>query len=66
MKLRPLGDITFDLEPLLCELVDSHKMQKGEIIALLAMYLDIHRPECIEVYEDGSNPVMRYGPKDLK
>lgn len=64
MRLRPLGSITDDLEPLLCEMVDKHFMQKGEILALINCYLDIHRPNCAEVYEDGSNPIYFYGSRD--
>jgi len=60
--LRPLGEITCDMEPLLQEMVEEHEMQKGEILALVAIYLDIHCPQSLEEYEDGSHPVLRYGP----
>lgn len=63
-KLRPLGDVTQDLEPLLFELVD-HDLQKGEILALVSAWIDIHSPSSIEVYtEDDSSPVFYYGHKE--
>lgn len=63
-KLRPLGQITDDLEPLICELIDQHKLQMHEVLALIHGYIQCHFPEAIEIYEDdGSNPVFRYGPK---
>lgn len=62
-KIRPMGQITSSLEKLLEELVDSHDLQKGEILALISVWCDIHRPGCKEVYLDGANPEFRYGPK---
>ena len=63
-KIRPLGRITEELEPILCELVERHELQKYEIIALISGYIDVHLPGCIEEYEDGSHPILRYGPID--
>lgn len=64
--MRKLGDITLDLEEILEEMVDSHDLQKGEILALVNVWVDIHRPDAVETYEDGSSPVFRYGPKEEK
>lgn len=63
--MRPLGDITLDMEELLEELVDDHDLQMGEVLALVKAWLEIHRPDCIEVYEDGTNPYYFYGDKDV-
>lgn len=63
-KIRPLGDITLDLEPLMEEMVLHHDMQAGEILNLIRGYLEIHLPSCFEEYTDGSRPVMYYGPKE--
>lgn len=38
-KLRPLGNITSDLEKLLEELVDEHDLQTGEILALIYYWI---------------------------
>lgn len=63
-KLRKLGDIMLDMEPLLEELVDSQDLQKGEILALIDWWVNIHRPEAIEQYMDGSNPIF-YADKEV-
>lgn len=65
-KLRPAGDITTDLEPLLEELTDTHGLQHGEILALIHSWLKIHRPDSIEHYTDGTFPELKYGPKEIK
>lgn len=61
-KLRKVGDILQDMEPLLLELVD-HELQWGEILALTHSYLMIHAPGMQEEYEDNTNPVYYYGVK---
>ena len=63
-KLRPLGEITSDLEPLLLELVDGHGCQWGEILNLVRGYLEIHCPEAQEKYNAGGSPVFFYGAKE--
>lgn len=62
-KLRPIGQVTDDLENLLCEMAINHELQMGEVLALVKAYLEIHLPDCIETYEDNTNPVYYYGPK---
>lgn len=63
-KIRPLGQVTQDLEPLLFEMTQDHDLQKGEVLALVAAWIDIHMPEAIEVYvADNSNPEYYYGPR---
>jgi hypothetical protein len=62
-KIRPMGQITQDIELLLEELVDLHELQVGEILYQIWAWLVIHRPDAIEEYvEDGSNPIF-YRPK---
>jgi hypothetical protein len=59
-KLRPLGEITSDMEPLIQEMVYEHSLQVHEIIGILVMYLRSHCPESIEEYEDGMSPQIDY------
>ena len=64
-KLRKLGDITSDLEPLILEMVEDHQLQIGEVMNLLYGYLVIHCPGAKEVYvKDGSSPIFYYGAKE--
>lgn len=67
-KLRPLGEIMFDLEKTLEELTDSegHDLQKYEVLSLVNGWLDVHAPHALEEYEDGSHPEFFYGPKGNK
>jgi hypothetical protein len=62
-KLRPFGEVTDDLEIILEEMVDEQEMQTGEILAQIFSWIQIHRPEAMEEYLDGTNPVFYYGPK---
>lgn len=62
--LRPLGDITGDLEPLMIEMAEQHNLQWGEILALVHSYLTVHLPDNQELYEDDTRPVYFYGAKD--
>ena len=64
MELRPLGDITGDLEPLILEMVEQHDMQFGEILNLVYGYLSVHCPGAREEYESGGSPTFYYGAKD--
>lgn len=63
-KLRPLGDVLLDLEPLLYELTSDHELQRGEVLALMKAWCDIHMSECIEQYQDDTEPVYYYGHKN--
>lgn len=63
-KLRPLGDITDDLEILLQEMVYKHKLQAHEIYGIISSYLEMHCPDAIEKFTDGTDPVRYYGHKD--
>lgn len=64
-KLRRLGDITADLEPLILEMVVDHDLQYHEILGIIFQYLEVHCPGAKEVYtKDGSSPVFYYGSKE--
>lgn len=63
-KLRRLGDITQDMEPLLQEMAVGHDLQVGEILNLIRGYLEIHNPDAVEQYNDGTKPVFFYGHRD--
>ena len=63
-KLRKMGDIMLDMEPLLLEMACDHEMQWYEILNMMRGYLEVHCPEGQEEYLDGSNPVFYYGPKE--
>jgi len=63
-KVRPLGDITLELEPLLLEMVSSHELQHGEILNIIRGYLEIHCPDAQEQYTDGTTPVFFYGHEE--
>ena len=59
--LRPFGKLTDDLEELLGEAAKEHDLQLGEILAWVKTYIEIHYPDAVEEYEDGSRPEYYYG-----
>ena len=62
-KLRPLGEVLLDLEPLLLEMVVQHDLQFGDVLNLVYGYLEVHCPGAKEEYDDdGKSPVFYYGP----
>ena len=61
-KLRKLGIVLLDMEPLLLELVE-HDLQHGDILNLIRGYLEVHTPEAREEYVEGGHPEFYYGPK---
>jgi hypothetical protein len=64
-KIRPLGVITSEMEPLLFEMTGPHQMQIHEIIGGILAWAEVHSPGSIEGYLDGSRPVL-YGHKSYK
>ena len=63
-QLRPLGDITLDMEKLLVEMTDQHELQWGEVLSLVYSWLSVHAPQAREEYTDGSgSPIFQYGPR---
>ena len=65
-KLRKLGDVLLDLEPLLDEMVEKHELQMGDVLALIIRQLEMHNPGCVEEFMDGTKPIFFYGHKDLQ
>lgn len=63
--MRPLGDITQDLEVLITEMIEQHDLQHGEVINLIHGYLEIHFPDAKEQYVDGDEVVLYYGPRSI-
>jgi UDP-N-acetylglucosamine transferase subunit ALG13 len=61
-NIRPLGKILLDIgTPFLDEMVDDHQIQMGDILALVHVHLKVHRPDCVEVYEDDeTTPTFKY------
>lgn len=62
-KLRPLGTILLEMEPLILEMVVKHDLQHGDILNLVRGYLEVHCPGAKEEYEDGYDVEFYYGPK---
>lgn len=50
--MRPVGQITDELEPLLYELCEDHEMQRHEILGMIDYWIRYHYPGAIEEYED--------------
>jgi len=63
VKLRPVGQITTDLEKLYFELCVDHELQVHEVIGLFFLWAQVHCPGAFEKYTDGSSPELYYGPK---
>ena len=63
-KIRRLGDITTDLEPLIEEFIADHDMQTGEILHLINGYIQSHYVNVNEQYEDGESAIFYYGRKE--
>jgi hypothetical protein len=64
-KLRKVGDILLDMEPLILELTEQHELQWSDVLGLVYLYLQVHCPEAREEYLDGSHPVLYYGNERL-
>lgn len=62
-KLRPMGDITADLEEIMLEMVERQGLQWGEVLAIVHGYLAVHCPEAQEQYHEGGAPEFYYGPR---
>ena len=52
------------MENLISEMCDDHELQWHDILGLVHSYLQTHRPDAQETYEDGGNPVYFYGAMD--
>lgn len=63
-KLRPMGKILLDLEPLILEMVEGHDLQWADVLGLVHSYLQVHCAGAQEQYEEGGHPEFKYGPKE--
>ncbi len=61
---RIISDVLLDLEPLLFELTEEQGLQMGEMLALVKCWIEIHYPDAIEEYQNGTHPIYYYGPKE--
>ena len=66
MGRRKMGDIIQDFEDLAAEVAIEHELQMGDILSLVFNYMRVHYPQCVEIYEDGSNPEFYYGVRRCK
>ena len=62
-RRRAIGKVLLEMEPLLEELTDLHKLQWYDILFLIYGWLMVHRPDAQEEYLDGSHPEFYYGPR---
>lgn len=60
-KIRPLGQILLEIEPLILEMVEEHDLQYGDILNLIYGYLEVHCPDAREKYLDNTSPRFYYG-----
>ena len=59
--MRKMGDILLDLEKVISEMIEKHELQRGDVLALVDVYVTVHHPEAVEKYMDGSpSPRFRY------
>jgi hypothetical protein len=65
-RLRPLGTVLLELEPLILEMVEGHELQHGDVLNLVRGYLEVHCPDAREEYVNGGSPVFYFGPPDTK
>lgn len=65
-KLRPMGDILLEMEPLYRELMLGHKLQYSDLYGVMRQYDKTHGMDetCLEHYTDGTVPIFFYGHKD--
>jgi hypothetical protein len=63
-KLRPLGHITQDLEPLYQEMAWEHELQAHEMLGIQHSYIKSHLDASLERYNDGTDPIYFYGHID--
>lgn len=61
-KLRPLGHVLLDLEPLILEMCTDHDLQWSDVLFLIYGYLQVHCPDAQEKYNvGGGSPEFYYG-----
>lgn len=62
--MKTMGDVMFDVEALLDDMITKHDLQRHEILALIDHHIIVHHPGAIEEYENGTTPIYFYGPKE--
>ena len=60
-----MGDVMHEFEAVIDKMAKTHDLQKGEVLALVSRYMDIHYPGSVEQYKDGTTPFEFYGHIDL-
>lgn len=65
-KLRPLGHVLLDMEPLYRELMLGHQLQRSDVIGLMLQYDETHglTQSVLETFMDGTKAVTYHGHKD--
>ncbi len=63
-KMRSLGEIMLDLEPLILEMVEQQEMQYSDVLGIIFSYMEVHCPNAREKYMDGTSPIYFYGPRE--
>lgn len=58
--MRPLGQITDDLEPLLYEILEDHELQRYEVVALINDFIKVHYPDALENPTEGGKFIIEY------
>lgn len=64
-KQEMMGPVMHDVEYVVSKMIETHDLQKGEVMSLISSYIDVHYPGAIEEYEDGSHPVYLYAHRDF-
>lgn len=64
-KLRPIGHILLEMEPLYRELMIGHELQRSDLIGIILQYDETHglTESVVETYMDGSKAVTYHGHK---
>ena len=61
--MKTINELMFEIEQTVSDMIYKQDMQKGEVLALVEQYINVHHPEAIEEYsQDGTNPIYFYGP----
>jgi len=61
-KLRPMGEIMFDIEKICEEMTDhqGHDLQHGEVLGLINQWLIKHSPHALEKFEEDDTIAVFY------
>lgn len=60
-SIRPMGQITEDLEKILIEMCEDHELQSYEIHGIVDHWFPVHFPSAIPTFaDDGTHPVLTW------